>query len=330
MFNRRDVAADTSSAFTIAVNGTDERQVGAANVSCTGWSPDLRAVCTDWLPNGARPAVVDSEGAHLSVLDAYPDRERSVICEEWFPDGARLLCRTEPDGSQADDGLYVVDASDGSDVSRITSTPDRCFDGDEVLSPNETELLFVRFCESDGRGTLFRVGIDGTDLVGLSGSDATIVDAWDRFPADWSPDGSHVVFSARSALSTADPAYVLFVANRNGTGIRQVVPDDVGAVTARWSPDASWIAFTSKLRSEPQVWLVHPDGTGLVELTQSVAGSTSLAPIWSPDGSRLLFATAHSAAVELWTIGVDGSVPSRLTDLGSVESIGYAWGASTQ
>jgi len=330
VFDRHDTSADTSTAFTIGADGTGERGVGTGNVSCTEWSSGAAEIlCTAWLENGARPATANADGSGFRILDAYPGRKRSVVCDSWFSDGTRFLCRTDPDGSAvADRGLYVVRSSDGRDVARLTVTPTGCADGDEVLSPDGTEVLFDRLCGTDDHGTLFRVRVDGSHLLQFTKSDLSVIDNWGGLEAAWSPDGSLVAFSAQPTPNPADEPYTLFVMNSDGGGLRQIVSTDVGAVSAQWSPDGQWIAFTSKRRSDPQVWLVHPDGSGLTRLTDGSDGSTALAPIWSPDGMKLLFTKVTADRVSLWTIDATGSGRSQLTDVPNVESIGYAWGAS--
>ncbi len=101
----------------------------------------------------------------------------------------------------------------------------------------------------------------------------------------WSPDGSQIAFGAYvlDAESTA-----LYVGPRDGS-VQQIGSTDVGAVSAQWSPNGEWIAFTSRFSSQPQVWIVRPDGSGLTQLTSGNDGSTSIAPIWSADGLKLAF-----------------------------------------
>jgi hypothetical protein len=328
VFNRHDTTADTSSAFTIAADGSTEHRIGTGNVSCGGWSSDGNTVaCTAWSKEGARPATANSNGSHFRLLDVQVARKWTLVCGSWVPNRVTFLCGTDPGGAPGDDaGLYVVRASDSANPQRVTVTPAGCFDTNAVASPDGGDVLFVRFCGSEEHGVLFRVRTDGSHLEELSPSSASIVDALGGMSADWSPDGSMVVFCTQPVPNPGDEPYTMFVENVDGSELRQVVSPDIGAVTARWSPDGRSIAFTSKLRSEPQVWTVQQDGSGLVKLTDGSDGSTSLAPVWSPDGKKLLFTRATGDRVSLWTMEPDGGRQSHLTDIPNVESIGYAWG----
>jgi hypothetical protein len=70
-----------------------------------------------------------------------------------------------------------------------------------------------------------------------------------------------------------------------------------------WSPDGSRIAFQSFANDGLQIWVMHPDGTGLLRLGPGAG------PSWSPDGGRIVFANGG-----LKTMRVDGSDVQPLTD----------------
>ena len=117
-FYRADVAADSSSCFTIDPDGTDEHQVApGTSMFCGTWSPDSSKLLESPFPNGfARPATSNPDGSGYTVLDAYPNLQQNIGCGFWSPDGARFLC-------SSDDGLYTVRSSDGGDLQRVTHSP---------------------------------------------------------------------------------------------------------------------------------------------------------------------------------------------------------------
>jgi hypothetical protein len=76
------------------------------------------------------------------------------------------------------------------------------------------------------------------------------------------------------------------------------------------------------------VWLVHPDGSGLSNVTSSVDVGVCCSQ-WSSDSSRLLMqgAVSDSSVVDLWIVNADGSGHGQLThEPGGYKW--YAWGAS--
>jgi hypothetical protein len=318
LFTRYDTVADAGKAFVIDPDGTHEVQIGTGDVACSTWSPTRhKLLCSAWFERtGARPATANLDGSDFAVLDAYPDSKMSLSCSDWLSGGTKLLCVSDWDGNanKADFGVYILRASDGGDLQRVTTPPAGCVDTDAVLSPDETRLVFVRFCGADEHGILFGVRSDGTGLVRLSPSELLVSDPFGSLASDWSPDGKKVAFGA---LVPAADSTALFVVSADGSGVEQIVATDVGAVSAQWSPDGQWIAFTSRYRSHPQVWLVHPDGSGRVKVTDGTDGTDSVGPVWSPDGTKLLSTTFRDGTegpASLQTMNEDGSGRAHLAD----------------
>jgi len=116
--------------------------------------------------------------------------------------------------------------------------------------------------------------------------------------------------------------------NVDGTGLRQLTPDGFGAGgNPTWSPDGHPILFNrgvlkSGQQSGPtssiQIYVVHPDGSGLRRVTKPTNGDLSFEPAWSPDSTKLLFARYHgtqgSYQEDLWTANADGTGLSQVTD----------------
>jgi hypothetical protein len=325
-FNHQDTVTDTSTSFTINPDGTDKHEVGTGNVSCSEFTADGSTLgCTAWFETGGRPAAVYPDGSGLAVLNPDPDLVRSLECD--ILDSNRFICGAYPvDGHTeiVDRGLYLVSGFDGTDIARLTTTPEGCDDSDVVPSPDVTALLFVRVCGIDDFGTLYRVGVDGEGLQQLSPDTVSVLDSFGRLAADWSPDGSSIAYAA---FAPAADSTALYVVGANGADARQIVPPEIGAVSAQWSSRGDSIAFTSRLRSDPQVWTVAPDGTNAVQVTDPADGSTSVAPVWSPDGSSLLFARLGGESTTLWTMAADGTSQKQIANLGNQESIGADWGS---
>ena len=76
-FNRIDLSLDTSSAFTINPDGSQEAKVQSeGDVGCREWSPDSsKLLCGIFLPTGwPRPATANPDGSGFTVLDGYPNQ----------------------------------------------------------------------------------------------------------------------------------------------------------------------------------------------------------------------------------------------------------------
>ena len=78
-----------------------------------------------------------------------------------------------------------------------------------------------------------------------------------------------------------------------------------------WSPDGSRILFASNRSGVVQLYVVNPDGSNLVQLTD---GAESGCGSWSPDGSKILFAAPVSDGhFEIFVMNADGSGEVQIT-----------------
>src|SRR6266508_6332289 len=273
--------------FTINPDGTQVHQLGVPrSTGCTSWSPDSsKILCNVFSENGPQPATANPDGSDFTYLNT--NLPLDLFCLFWSPDGSRLLCHSEGIANPAGAGLYTVRSSDAGDLVRVTATPPDGFDNGYGYSPDGSRILYAQF--ANGHGTLFSVKPDGSDPVQLSPPGLSIIDLgfFDRVGADWSPNGSPVVFAAQQ-LGIGRFTTALFVVNADGTGLRQITPAGVGAVSAQWSPNGALIAFSSCCGIS-HAWVVHPDGAGLRRVTAPVDREVFLTPVRSPDSTKLLF-----------------------------------------
>jgi Tol biopolymer transport system component len=324
--------------FTINPDGTQLHQLGVpGGTGCTSWSPDSsKILCNVFSENGPQPATANPDGSDFTYLNT--NLPLDLFCLFWSPDGTRLLCHSEGIANPADAGLYTVRSSDAGDLVRVTTTLPWGFDDGYGYSPEGSRILFAQF-DSNGNGTLFSVKTDGSNPIQLSPPGVSIIDLpfYDAVGADWSPDGSRVTFAA----SKSGHVSALFVVNADGTGLRQITPSALGALSAQWSPNGALIAFTSCASSPrtccassprtcgiPQAWVVRPDGTGLRPVTTPVLdGAVFWAPVWSPDSTKLLLNRQDpNGETSLWTVNSDGSELAKLTDTERLTA--YAWGSA--
>jgi Tol biopolymer transport system component len=98
----------------------------------------------------------------------------------------------------------------------------------------------------------------------------------------WSPDGSHIAFTARGTGPET-----IWVMRADGGGRRQLGP--AGATGATWSPDGRRIAFFRRVGRGTELWTIRPDGRGARRLARGVLSRGPHSLVWSPSGGSLLF-----------------------------------------
>jgi TolB protein len=88
------------------------------------------------------------------------------------------------------------------------------------------------------------------------------------------------------------------------------------ALTPRWSPDASRIAFTCfkpmNRVSSAQICMYSVDTGKIISFPQFRGTNTT--PSWSPDGSQIVFSSSMAGNPELYVTDVNGGRPKRLTN----------------
>ena len=123
---------------------------------------------------------------------------------------------------------------------------------------------------------------------------------------------THIAFvSARSGHKE------IWVMDYDGSNQHQLTHLNGIALTPRWSPDASRIAFTC-YNPTPEICMYSLDANKVVAFPKF--RGTNSAPTWSPDGSQIIFSSSMNGNPELYSIDSNGGRPKRLT---------YQQGAST-
>ncbi|HEY9285723.1 MAG TPA: Calx-beta domain-containing protein [Pyrinomonadaceae bacterium] len=85
------------------------------------------------------------------------------------------------------------------------------------------------------------------------------------------------------------------------------------------------IAFASDRAGNFDIYVMNPDGTGLVRLTDDPAEDTH--PTWSPDGRQIAFVSTRDGNKEIYVVSAEGGAPTRLTT-NAAEDFSPAWSLS--
>ncbi|MBI3478300.1 MAG: hypothetical protein HY010_21425 [Acidobacteria bacterium] len=159
-----------------------------------------------------------------------------------------------------------------------------------------TKIALLSTQPVDPPTSLFTANLDGTNVTPIPSS---LTDVWSL---STSADGKTVAFIARNA-----GAFQLWVSKSDGSG-QQQVPGPDNARWARISPSGKEIVFFDF--TVFHVVLIHPDGTGVLDLTPTLPeGVTECYDAsFSADSSQVVFACyGSSVGYGVYTIKTDGT-----------------------
>ena len=222
--------------------------------------------------------------SHMTWYDRTGRRLRTVGEPASFlsiaisPDGGVVAAAVQHEASGANIWLYDVARNLRT---RFTFVPE--FDLTPSWSPDGTQIAFA----SNRRGgfDVFRKTVSALEeaelLVDNSGVD---------MPRGWSPEGSSLLFMSLDT-NTEDDLWVLPI--RAADGGTEPAPEPYlrtkfNERDGRFSPDGSWVAYTSDESGRFEVYVApFPGATGKVQV--STGGGEY--PIWRADGKEIFYRT---------------------------------------
>ncbi len=288
-------------------------------------------------PSLSRPDLKPPDGWNLSLLTSL-ERIRSHALS---PDGEIIACIK--DGETLSD-VYLI-PSNGGWPSRITTdrplapywddeTPAWSPDGNWLafgikghvhlvpragglprkISDFTTSASSPRFMP-DSHGLIVTVERNDADQLLLTDIDGswpralttdTLGDHWDARP---SPDGKLIVYNLRrfDDLNRLD---IVLLEIETGKSTLLYGRPSTRALSPKWSPDGTWIAFIAQETEHDELYLVSPDGEGLHQLTK--AGQDVAQFDWSPDRNQLAVIFNRNGAFDLSLVEMESGSVSDL------------------
>ncbi len=155
---------------------------------------------------------------------------------------------------------------------------------------------------------------DGSNLQYLGTWKSLTTDIETQRDAEmYSPDGRYHLFvrsiSGIAQIFTTQPVHEVYgeLPALQITRLSDLCYDPV------WSPDGSRIAFVSEETGSDDIWVIYPDGSGAVNLTEN-SWPWDKRPSWSPDSSRIVFWSNRNGTSQIYVMGSDGRNVVQLTD----------------
>lgn len=104
----------------------------------------------------------------------------------------------------------------------------------------------------------------------------------------------------------------IYVSNADGSGERILQQSGSLDYDPSWSPKGDWIVFTSERTGPAELYRIHPNGSGLEQLTDYPAYNDQAA--LSPDEKRVVYVSTRAAGrANLWLLDVATRKATRLT-----------------
>jgi Tol biopolymer transport system component len=246
-----------------------------------------------WFDHSGNPGAALGEEGEYAAPVISPDQTRIAVAR----------------GSAPSRDIWIVDVARGTST-RLTF--DAADDVSPVWSPDARSIVFAS--NRTGQPKIYIKPADG------SGEERLVSDM-PGTPTSWSSDGRFLLFTSPSPKTgndlwaIADP--------RQTSGVSKPFPvlaTRFNEAQGQFSPDRSWISYTSNESSVSDIYVrpFSPDGStsaaGGKWLVSS--GGLSTVPRWSADGRQLFYASAATfglMAVDIDTrAGFQAGTPRRL------------------
>ena len=246
---------------------------------------------------------MDPDGSRQERLTRNSAGDYSPV---WSPTGEHILFVSDRDGAR---DLYMMDA-DGSRVRRVFGKPARRAepawspDGDRIAFHAETPKWSIQTAtihgvavkqvalaewrggnpswSADGKEIAFVGDVGGTRRILIvklgSGGVRTFLSkekSWMYSPA-WSPEGDKLAFTwYRWDVGNKS---AIFVANRDGSRLKQISKPALGSYSPAWSPEGDKIVYTEEAVDRDRQIVVVDVETG--RQTQLTRRGRNITPAW--------------------------------------------------
>lgn len=207
-------------------------------------------------------------------LGAASEKVFNLLSLRLSPDGTRLATEAGENNSE----VWIYDQQRKVNT-RLTFGPGAS--SSPVWSPDGKWIAYVGV---RGKNSLYRKPANGTgqEELMLEG------DATNRNPYDWSPDGKTILFGVGDGNAKGQLWGLPLTGDRKPT---QVTPGTFVVVSAKFSPDGHWLAYSSSESGRQEVY-VMPFGGGAGKWQISSMGGVQ--PVWRRDGKELFFWSAEN------------------------------------
>ena len=197
--------------------------------------------------------LMDADGSNVRrVFGKAAPRSNAV----WSPDGKRVIY----DYGAIGNTVVYIGTIDGKKEGRVAIgyTP--------TLSPDGTEIVFLTGAlDRPRRVTLHNLKTGNQRFLPFPK-----IPMWVRHPA-WSPEGDRLAFAWYNRVEFRREDFKLetiYIVNRDGTGLQQIIEEGKRAVAPAWSPRGDALIYSQLDKNDMQQIIKVPlDGGESVQIT---------------------------------------------------------------
>ncbi|MBY5582549.1 TolB family protein [Rhizobium leguminosarum] len=191
--------------------------------------------------------------------------DRLVEAPNFSPDSSYLLLNG--------DGLLYRLPLDGGEVVKVdTGFAVNC-NNDHGISPDGTEIVISDKTEF-GKSAIYILPIEG-------GTPRLITQNLPSYWHGWSPDGRELAY-----CGIRNDLFDIYTISVDGGAETLLTHGEGRNDGPDYSADGQWIYFNSSRTGLMQIWRIHPDGTGLEQVTSDNQGNWFAHP--SPNNDMVL------------------------------------------
>ena len=290
----------------IYMESLDTMQARAITTPPAAWDGDIDPVFS---PDGKKIAFIrasDNAVRDIYVMPAGGGELKQVTHDghivdslSWLGDSNTILFSSDRGGKFA---LWKV-ATRGGEPERLPVGTEDAFQ--PAVHGGTHRLLYTQSSATWSIASIaLRAGAETRRMVPVVSSTAQ-----DSAPS-FAPDGSRFAFQSwRSGTQQ------LWIASRDGSGLRQLTADSNGLTgSPSFSPDGQQVAFDSRVDGHSHIFVVAAAGGAPRQLT--TGNANDILPRWSTDGHSVYFASNRSGSWQSWKLAVQGGTPRQITNDG--------------
>jgi Tol biopolymer transport system component len=303
--------------FVMGLMGESVRRVTDFGFN-PAWSPDGKEIlcATAGIEN---PLLRQRYPSQIYRVSLATGRRRLVhkgdaVQPSWSPHGFRIAYwETSPSGRRV---IWTLPAGGGEAVQVTAGTS---VDWNPVWSPDGRSLYFAS--DRSGITNLWRVPMDERSGRVL-GEPEPVTTSGQASMFSLSRDGRRIVYAGDETRTILEK--VGFDPTSGAIASPTVAITQTSAMIPSLdaSRDGRWLVYHTLVPQE-DLFVIHPDGTGLRRLTDDVFKDRL--PHWSPDGTRIAFYSNRSGKYEIWTIRADGSQLERVAVIAGRSAYNPIW-----